>query len=180
MAALGSDAGRGLGQVDARARLERHGRNELSAERSVPAWRKLLAQFRDVLVILLLIATAISVGLWLYERESALPYEAMAIFAVVVLNAVMGYVQQSRAEQAVAALRQMSAADARPAGGWRTLDGAGRPDRGRAHRRRAEGRAAGRALRGGGKLGAVAPRAEQDGIALQRGVSKQRAPSGES
>jgi P-type Ca2+ transporter type 2C len=78
----------------------------------VPAWRKFLAQFRGVLVILLLIATLISVGLWLSEHESALPYEAMAIFAVVLLNAVMGYIQQSRAEEAVAALRQMSAAHA--------------------------------------------------------------------
>jgi P-type Ca2+ transporter type 2C len=50
--------------------------------------------------------------LWLYERESALPYEAMAILAVVLLNAILGYVQQSRAEQAVAALRRMSAAHA--------------------------------------------------------------------
>jgi Ca2+-transporting ATPase len=50
--------------------------------------------------------------LWLYERESALPYEALAICAVVLLNAVMGYMQESRAEQAVAALRQMSAAHA--------------------------------------------------------------------
>ena len=102
MAALASDAERGLGQAEARARLERHGRNELTAERPVPAWRKFLGQFRDVLVVLLLIATAISAGLWLVERDSALPYEAIAIFAVVLLNAVMGYVQQSRAEQAVA------------------------------------------------------------------------------
>jgi Ca2+-transporting ATPase len=64
------------------------------------------------LVILLLIATAISAALWLYEGESALPYEAVAIFAVVLLNAVIGYIQESRAEQAVAALRQMSAAHA--------------------------------------------------------------------
>ena len=47
-----------------------------------------------------------------YERDSALPYEAIAIFAIVLLNAIMGYVQQARAEQAVAALRQMSAAHA--------------------------------------------------------------------
>jgi hypothetical protein len=47
----------------------------------VPAWRKFLGQFRDVLVILLLIATAISAGLWLVERDSAWPYEAIAIFA---------------------------------------------------------------------------------------------------
>ena len=110
MAALASDAERGLGQAEARARLERHGRNELTAERPVPAWRKFLAQFHDVLVILLLdrhrdLGRAVAL-----ERDSALPYEAIAIFAVVLLNAVMGYVQQSRAEQAVAALRQMSAA----------------------------------------------------------------------
>ena len=74
LAALGTDARRGLTAEEARARLERYGRNELASERPVPAWRKFLAQFQDVLVILLLIATAISMGLWLYERESALPY----------------------------------------------------------------------------------------------------------
>jgi Ca2+-transporting ATPase len=101
-----------LSSGEARARLERYGRNELTAEKPVPAWRKFLAQFHDVLVILLLLATGISAALWLYEGESALPYEAMAIFAVVLLNAIMGYMQQSRAEEAVAALRQMSAAHA--------------------------------------------------------------------
>ncbi len=84
----------------------------MKAETPVPSWRKFLAQFQDVLVILLLVATAISAGLWLYERGSNLPYEAIAILAVVLLNATMGYVQQSRAEQAVAALRRMSAAHA--------------------------------------------------------------------
>jgi Ca2+-transporting ATPase len=112
LAALGTDARSGLSEAEARARLERYGPNELTAEKPIPGWRKFLAQFQDVLVILLLIATAISAGLWLYERESALPYEAIAIFAVVLLNAVMGYVQESRAEAAVAALRQMSAAHA--------------------------------------------------------------------
>jgi hypothetical protein len=78
----------------------------------VPAWRRFLAQFTDVLVILLLVAASISAGLWLYERDSALPYEAMAIFAIVILNALMGHVQQARAENALAALRQMLAAHA--------------------------------------------------------------------
>jgi len=111
-AALDTDARSGLSEGEARARLERYGRNEVTAEKPVPAWRKFLAQFQDVLVILLLVATLISAVLWLYEREPALPYEAMAIFAVVLLNAIMGYIQQSRAEEAVAALRQMSAAQA--------------------------------------------------------------------
>src|SRR5262245_29321321 len=109
---LDTDAQSGLNDGEARARLDRYGKNELTAEKPIPQWRKFLAQFHDVLVILLLIATVISAGMWLYERESTLPYEAMAIFAVVLLNAVMGYMQQSRAEEAVAALRQMSAARA--------------------------------------------------------------------
>ena len=112
IAALGTDERQGLTEEQARSRLERYGRNELAAEKAVPAWRKFLAQFQDVLVILLLAATAISAGLWLFERDAALPYEAIAIFVVVLLNAAMGYIQESRAEAAVAALRAMSAAEA--------------------------------------------------------------------
>ena len=112
LAAFGTDASRGLTENEARSRLAQHGRNELAAEAPIPAWKKFLAQFQDVLVVLLLVAAAISAALWIYEREAALPYEAIAIFAVVLLNAVIGYVQESRAESAVAALRQMAAARA--------------------------------------------------------------------
>jgi Ca2+-transporting ATPase len=112
LAALGSDAQRGLTQKEAEARLIRNGRNELAAEKAIPAWRRFLEQFQDVLVILLLVATAISASLWLIERETALPYEAIAILAVLLLNAIMGFVQQSHAQQAVAALQRMSAAKA--------------------------------------------------------------------
>jgi Ca2+-transporting ATPase len=107
-----TDPHRGLNDTEARSRLQRFGRNELAKEAPQPGWKKFLAQFRDVLVILLLVATAISAALWLAERDSALPYEAIAISAVVLLNAVMGYVQESRAESAVASLQQMSAAHA--------------------------------------------------------------------
>jgi len=113
LSALGSDPRQGLSEAEARSRLARHGRNELAAERPVPRWRRFLAQFQDALVLLLLAATAISAGLWAFERDSPLPYEAMAILAVVLLNATMGYLQESRAEAAVAALRRMSAARAR-------------------------------------------------------------------
>src|SRR5690606_36164068 len=51
--------------------------------------------------------------LWLIEKESALPYEAIAILAVILLNAVMGFVQEARATSAVSALRQVSAAHAK-------------------------------------------------------------------
>lgn len=112
LSAFATDARRGLSEKEARARLERYGRNQLIAEKPVPAWRRFFAQFQDALVILLLIATAVSFGLWLYEGKSALPYEALAILAIVILNAIIGYVQESRAESAIAALRQMSAAQA--------------------------------------------------------------------
>jgi Ca2+-transporting ATPase len=112
VAALATDARAGLRQEEARARLARFGPNALATKKPVPAWRKFVAQFQDVLVVLLLVATAISAALWLYERESALPYEALAILAVVLLNALMGTLQQARAEQALAALRKLSAAHA--------------------------------------------------------------------
>ena len=113
LAAFNKNGQSGLGQTQARERLRRYGRNELTAEAPVPEWRKFFAQFTDVLVILLIVAGLVSAGLWLYERDSTLPYEAIAIFAIVLLNALMGYFQQARAEQAVAALRQMSAAHAK-------------------------------------------------------------------
>jgi Ca2+-transporting ATPase len=113
LSALGTDGRAGLSAAEARERLERHGRNELHAEKKTPGWKRFLAQFRDVLVILLLVATVISGTLWSIERDAALPYEAMAIFAVVLLNAILGYVQETRAEASVAALRQMAAAQAR-------------------------------------------------------------------
>ncbi len=111
--ALATDARRGLSEKEARARLERDGPNELAREAPVPRWRKFLAQFANPLVILLLIATAISAALWLIERDEALPYEAIAILAVVLLNALIGYAQEARAESALAALRKMSAAQAK-------------------------------------------------------------------
>src|SRR5688500_18126720 len=112
VAELGSDPQRGLSGQDASARLRQYGPNELETEKPVPAWRRFLAQFQDVLIILLLVATAISLGLWVYERDTALPYEGLAIFAIVLLNGILGHVQETRAERAVAALRAMSANEA--------------------------------------------------------------------
>ncbi len=111
-ARLATDVTHGIDPAEAAARLARDGPNELTAQPPVPAWRRFLAQFRNVLVILLLVATAISAVLWTIARDTALPYDALAIGAVLLLNATMGYLQESRAEAAVTALRASSAAEA--------------------------------------------------------------------
>lgn len=107
-----TDAQTGLNQEEASRRLKRYGSNELTSEIPLPEWKKFLSQFKDPLVVLLVVATAISAALWLFERETVLPYEALAIFAVILLNALLGYVQRSRAEKALAALVTMTAAHA--------------------------------------------------------------------
>lgn len=112
IAALQTDGTHGLSLVEAQSRLERSGRNELTEEPPVQAWWKFLGQFTDTLVVLLIIAAAISAVIWVFERETPLPFEALAICGVVLLNAILGYVQEARAEAAVAALRAMSAAEA--------------------------------------------------------------------
>jgi E1-E2 ATPase/cation transport ATPase-like protein len=109
---LDGDADHGLTEQEACRRLQRYGANGLHAAPSVPAWRTFAAQFQSPLVVLLLIATLVSLTVWLVERESAVPYEAAVIFVIVLVNAVLGYLQEERAEQAVAALRAMSAATA--------------------------------------------------------------------
>ena len=63
VATLGTNEQSGLNDEEARARLAQYGSNELAAERPVPAWRRFLSQFQDVLVILLLVATVISAAL---------------------------------------------------------------------------------------------------------------------
>lgn len=113
LAALGSEADSGLSQAEAMVRLNKYGKNVLLEQKPMPSWRKFLAQFEDTMVVLLLVATLISAGLWLYQPDTSLPYEAIAIFAIVLLNALLGYVQQERAERALAALRHMAAAQAK-------------------------------------------------------------------
>jgi len=109
IAALGSNVATGLSKAEAAARLEKYGHNRLDKKPQRPAWLKFLGQFTDTLVLLLIAAAVISAGLWLHERDSELPYEAIAILCIVFLNAIMGHVQQSRAEAAAEALRSMAA-----------------------------------------------------------------------
>lgn len=102
----------GLSGAEAEARLKRFGQNRLTGREPIPAWWKFVAQFSDILVLLLIAAAFISAVIWFIERDSALPYEALAILSIVLLNAIMGFVQQARAEEALKALRDMSAPQA--------------------------------------------------------------------
>jgi P-type Ca2+ transporter type 2C len=106
---LGTDVERGLSQGEAAARLREVGPNQLDAADSIPAWRKFLGHFADPLVYLLIAAAAAALVVWVLEGGEGLPVDAIVIAAIVVANAVLGYVQEARAEQAVAALQRMAA-----------------------------------------------------------------------
>ncbi len=111
-ASLGTDVRRGLSTAEAAVRLARLGPNRLETVRPVPAWRKFLGQFADPLVYLLLAAVVVSLVAWLLEGGKEAPFDAIVISAILVANAVLGYVQEARAERAVAALQRMAAATA--------------------------------------------------------------------
>jgi magnesium-transporting ATPase (P-type) len=109
---VGSDAERGLTGDEAARRLEEVGPNALDTVPPVPTWRKVLEQFRDPLIYLLLAATAVSLVAWVVEGATGVPYDAFIIAVIVVLNAILGYVQEARAEHAVEALQRLSATTA--------------------------------------------------------------------
>lgn len=109
-AELGVDPAVGLTSAEAARRLREDGPNELRAKPPVPLWRKVLAQFQHPLIYLLLGAVAISLIAWAAEGAVGVPIDATVIAAVVILNAALGLVQESRAETAVAALKSMTEA----------------------------------------------------------------------
>lgn len=112
--ALDVDTNTGLSSAEAQRRLEKFGPNQLDSAPPVPKWKKFLAQFQDPLVYLLLAATVISLIAWFIERShgtagEVLPFDAIVIILILIVNAVLGYIQEARAEQAVEALAQMTA-----------------------------------------------------------------------
>lgn len=110
---LESDAERGLTTAQAEQHLQRYGANTLPEPAVTPAWRRFLSQFQGPLTVLLLLAIVVSVFAWLNERDTPIPFEALTILIMVLLNGILGYIQENRAEQAVAALQAMSTENAR-------------------------------------------------------------------
>jgi Ca2+-transporting ATPase len=99
---LGSDGSSGLKQGEAARRLIEHGANELKSAHRISPWNILLAQFKNALIAILLVATALSVFL----GHSA---EAIAITLIVLFAVLLGFAQEYRSERALEALRQMAA-----------------------------------------------------------------------
>ena len=101
VAELDTDLGAGLTAAEAARRLRRYGRNELEAEKPLPAWRRFLGQFADPLIYLLIAAAVVAIAAWAFEGAEGVPFDAIVILAIIVLNAILGYVQEARAEEAV-------------------------------------------------------------------------------
>lgn len=118
LAHLEADAG-GLRAADAVTRLEIAGPNRLPEPARKPGWLRFLAHFNDTLIYILLGAAVIKalMGDWL---------DFWVIMAVAIINAVIGYIQEGRAEKALAGIRGMLSADAsaRRDGGWVTVPAA--------------------------------------------------------
>jgi Ca2+-transporting ATPase len=112
VAALATDARCGLTGREVAERIAACGRNELPRAPPRPWWRKLAVQFASPLVLLLLAAALVSIGVWWLEHHEGLPFEALAILAIVLLNGLLGFAQEARAERAMASLRRMTAATA--------------------------------------------------------------------
>ena len=97
---------RGLTSIEARKRLEIHGHNALSAKKGTSATKIIISQFTDFMVLVLLAATAISI----FMGEMT---EAITIIAIVILNAILGFVQEFRTEKTLEALKNLAAPTAK-------------------------------------------------------------------
>src|SRR3990170_3292340 len=104
----------GLADEEAKRRLAEHGFNELREENKISPWVLLAGQFKNVLIIILLVAVVLSViiGVINYRPGGGFPEEitdAIVIFAIVIAVVILGFIQEFRSEKAVAALKKMTA-----------------------------------------------------------------------
>jgi len=115
--ALGTDLQRGLAEGEVYKRQAQFGPNELQEAARRSFWRMLLDQFNQFLILILIVAAVVSalIGWREFARTGSTTefIDAAAIMTIVILNAIMGVVQEGRAEEALAALKKMTAPNAR-------------------------------------------------------------------
>ena len=110
---LGTDVTHGLSDEAVAARREQYGENKLKEKKKKSALARFFEQFKDVMIIILLIAALISFVIACVEKNPKEFFEPALILLIVVLNAMMGVIQESKAEKALDALKNMSAPHAR-------------------------------------------------------------------
>ena len=99
----------GLSHAEAEERLSQNGKNKLAEGKKTPLWKRFLQQLADPMIIILLCAAAISAIISMASGESEWA-DVIIILAVVLINATLGVIQESKAEAAIEALKQMTAA----------------------------------------------------------------------
>lgn len=98
----------GLTYDEAEIRRKNYGTNELAETKKTSIYMKFLNQFKDFMIIILIVAAIISAGLS-YVQKTNEYIDSIIIIAIVVLNAIMGVVQENKAEKSLEALKKMSA-----------------------------------------------------------------------
>ena len=110
---LHSDLTTGLTERQIQEKRARHGENKLREKKRKTNFQRFVEQFKDVMILILIAAAIISFVIACVEGEPKEFFEPILILLIVVLNAVMGVMQESKAEKALDALKNMSAPHAR-------------------------------------------------------------------
>ena len=106
----------GLSSQEAQQRLGQYGENKLAEKKKKTNLQRFLEQFKDAMIIILLLAAAVSFVVACFGHDPMEFFEPLLILLIVVLNAVLGMVQEAKAEKALDALKSMSAPHARVLG----------------------------------------------------------------
>ena len=113
---VGSQA-EGLTNAEAEERLSANGKNKLAEAKKESMILRFLKQLAEPMTIILLVAAAVSAGVEIYEgihnSHFAFPTDVVIILAVVLINAILGVLQESKAEKAIEALQEMSKAQSK-------------------------------------------------------------------